>query len=220
MNFASFISKFGEKFTYQDERDISTQMNKIFEKFKDDGEFDMIQAMAIKSMAKAVYDTTNIGHYGLGFEYYAHFTSPIRRYADLLVHRILFNALNENFKPYPKLTSIAKHISLTERKATEAERTSKKYFQTLYLEDKVGEVFEGIITGLTDFGIFVELTENFCEGMVSLKAMKGDRFFFDEDSYEVYGQQFGDTYRMGQKVTIKTIKVNPIRKQIDFILLD
>lgn len=218
--FASFISKFGENFTYQDDRDISTQMNKIFEKFKDDGEFDMIQAMAIKSMAKAVYDTTNIGHYGLGFEYYAHFTSPIRRYADLLVHRILFEELNDNFKPYPQLTSISKHISLTERKATEAERTSKKYFQTLYLEDKVGEVFEGIITGLTDFGIFVELTENFCEGMVSLKAMKGDRYFFDEDSYEVYGQQYGDTYRMGQKVKIKILKVNPTRKQIDYTLLD
>lgn len=218
--FATFISKFGENFTYQDDRDISTQMNKIFKKFKDDGEFDMIQSMAIKSMAKAVYDTTNIGHYGLGFEYYSHFTSPIRRYADLLVHRILFDALNDKYKAYPKLTAISKHISLTERKATEAERTSKKYFQTLYLQDKVGEVFEGIITGLTDFGIFVEIIENFCEGMVSLRDMKGDRYFFDEDAYEVYGQQYGDTYRIGQKVNIKILKVNPTRKQIDFILLD
>lgn len=217
--FGQFLEKHGMSFAFKDERDISIQMNKVFEHFKGEPNFDMIQTMAIKSMAKAVYDTQNIGHYGLGFDYYAHFTSPIRRYADLLVHRILFDALHERFKAYPKLRDLAKHISITERKAVEAERTSKKYFQTLYLEDKVGEIFDGVITGLTDFGIFVEMKENFCEGMVMIRNIKGDRYQFDSDEYVVYGAQYGEEFTMGDEVRVKILQVSPDKKQIDLMLL-
>lgn len=218
--FSVFVSKFGENFSYKDERDIAKEMNRLFAKFKDENEFDLIQQMAIKSMAKAIYDTENIGHYGLGFEYYAHFTSPIRRYADLMVHRILFNELNKINKRYADLQKTAEHISITERKAAEAERASKKYFQALYLEDKEGEVFAGNITGLTDWGIYVELEDNFCEGMVPLKSLKGDRFIFDEDDYIVYGQRSGEKFNLGDRVMVKVIKVNLNRKQIDLQLMD
>lgn len=218
--FSVFVSKFGERFTYENERDIAKEMNRLFEKFKNENEFDLIQQMAIKSMAKAVYDTENIGHYGLGFEYYAHFTSPIRRYADLMVHRILFNELNKFNKRYSDLQKTAEHISITERRAAEAERASKKYFQALYLEDKEGEVFAGNITGLTDWGIYVELEENFCEGMIPLKSLKGDRYLFDEDDYIVYGQRSGEEFNLGDRLMVKVLKVNLNRKQIDLQLLD
>src|SRR5690606_21722137 len=129
--FAVFVSKFGKEFSFKNERDIAKNMNKLFEEMKDDAEFNVVQSMAIKSMAKAVYDTENIGHYGLGFDYYAHFTSPIRRYADLFVHRVLYDKLNRKQHKIAVLKDTAEHISQTERRAVEAERTSKKYFQAL-----------------------------------------------------------------------------------------
>jgi ribonuclease R len=166
--FAVFVSKFGKSFSYKNDRDIAKNMNALFAQMKDEPEFNMVQSMAIKCQSKAVYDTENIGHYGLGFDYYAHFTSPIRRYADLIVHRVLFNDVSKNQKRISGMKAIADHISRTERKAVEAERTSSKYFQAVYLNDKQGDVFNGRITGLTEWGIYVELEENFCEGMISL----------------------------------------------------
>lgn len=217
--FKVFVSKFGKDFRYTDERDIALQMNKLFEEMKDENEFNMIQQMAIKSMAKAVYDTENIGHYGLGFDYYSHFTSPIRRYADLVAHRILFEVLNGIYKNHPRLSEIAKHISITERRAVEAERASRKFFQAQFLKDKVGQIFTGTITGLTDWGMFVELNENFCEGMISLKSMKDDRYQFDERDYVVVGVNDNREFNVGDQIEVKLTNVSLAKKQVDLELV-
>lgn len=217
--FKVFVSKFGKHFSYKDDQDIARQMNRLFEEMKDESSYNMIQQMAIKSMAKAAYDTKNIGHYGLAFTHYSHFTSPIRRYADLVAHRILFEVLNNKFLHHAHLSTTAKHISMTERKAVEAERTSRKFFQAQYLKDKIGETFVGTITGLTDWGIFVEIDENFCEGMVSLKSMKDDRYVFDERDYVVVGVNDNKEFNVGDKVNVKLNSVNLAKKQIDFELI-
>ena len=213
--FAVFVSKFGKNFKVKGDQDIAIEMNKLFAEMKDEPEFPMVQQMAIKSMAKAVYDTENIGHYGLGFRYYVHFTSPIRRYADLMVHRILLHELESRRKHYPSLRETAKHISITERRAIEAERLSQKYFQAQYLKDNIGETYYGIITGLTEWGIYVEMRENHCEGMVSLKSMKDDRYYFDERNYTVVGSRNGEQFNMGDVVEVELINVNIAKKQID-----
>lgn len=218
--FAVFVSRFGYQFRFKNDHDIAVQMNELFRKMRDDGNFNMVQQMAIKSMAKAVYDTENIGHYGLGFDYYAHFTSPIRRYADLLVHRILFDVLNGKRKAYPELSDIADHISATERKAVDAERASKKYFQAQYLSDQIGDEFTGFITGITDWGMFVEMHENHCEGMVPVKSIKFDQFNFDEGTYALVGKHSGESYTVGDEVKVRLSRVSLVKKQIDLELLD
>jgi ribonuclease R len=214
--FKVFVSKFGKHFTYKDDQDIARQMNRLFEEMKDESSYNMIQQMAIKSMAKAAYDTKNIGHYGLAFTHYSHFTSPIRRYADLVAHRILFEVLHNKFLHHAHLSSTAKHISMTERKAVEAERTSRKFFQAQFLKDKIGETFVGTITGLTDWGMFVEIDENFCEGMISLKSMKDDRYVFDERDYVVVGVNDNREFNVGDKINVKIVTVNLAKKQVDF----
>ena len=213
--FKVFVSKFGKDFRYKNEMDIALQMNKLFEEMKDENEFNMVQQMAIKSMAKAAYDTKNIGHYGLGFLYYSHFTSPIRRYADLVAHRILFEVLNNQFKHHAHLSQTSKHISITERRAVDAERASRKYFQAQFLKDKIGQGFVGTITGLTEWGMFIELNENYCEGMVALKSMKDDRYQFDDRDYVVVGVNDNKEYNVGDEVNVKLVKVSLARKQID-----
>lgn len=218
--FAVFVSKFGKEFKFKNDRDIAKKMNQLFAEMKGEPEFNMVQSMAIKSMAKAVYDTENIGHYGLGFDYYAHFTSPIRRYADLTVHRVLFNELQKQRKQIAGLKDTADHISQTERRAVDAERASGKYFQARYLEDKEGEVFNGFITGLTEWGIYVELEENYCEGMISLKALAGDRYVFDEKDYLIYGTKTGQEFNLGDHLKVKISSVSIAKRQIDLELLD
>lgn len=217
--FRVFVSKFGRDFKFKNDHDIALQMNKLFAEMREDGNFNMVQQMAIKSMAKAVYETENIGHYGLGFDYYAHFTSPIRRYADLMVHRILMDTLEGQHKRYANLSDIASHISITERRAVEAERASKKYFQAQYLQDKIGERFTGFITGITDWGMYVEMHENHCEGMITLKSMQGDRFVFDEKEYAVIGQRTGESFTVGDPVEVILSRVSLVKKQIDLELV-
>ena len=218
--FSVFVSKFGKEFKFKNDKDIAKSMNKLFAEMRDEPEFNMVQSMAIKSMSKAVYDTENIGHYGLGFDYYAHFTSPIRRYADLTVHRVLFNELRKERKHISGLRDTAEHISQTERRAVDAERASSKYFQALYLEDKEGEVFEGFITGLTEWGIYVEMEENYCEGMISLKSLSGDRYVFDEKEYVISGAKTGEEFNLGDHVKVRLLSVSLAKRQIDLELLD
>jgi ribonuclease R len=168
-------------------------------------------------MAKAVYTTENIGHYGLGFKHYCHFTSPIRRYPDVLVHRILFDILNEKLEIDKKLEQKCKHCSEKERSAMEAERAANKYKQVEYMQDYIGEEFDGVISGVAAFGFWVETIEHKCEGLVSINSLfEYDDFRLIEGDYSLVGMRSGRRFRMGDKVTIKIISANLSKRQLDY----
>ena len=218
--FNVFLQKFNLKGDFSNPSKVAGELNKLFDQTREENEFGMIQQMAIRSMSKAAYDISNIGHYGLGFSHYAHFTSPIRRYADLLVHRAVFDELN-GVKPKHgnDLRETCKHISKTERQSIDAERNSTKYFQVIFVRDSIGEEFEGTITGLTEWGMYVEMNDNKCEGMVSLKEISGDTYVFDNEKYVVKGINYGDEYNMGDSVKVVLRKVNVRKRQIDLDLV-
>ncbi len=218
--FNIFINKFGYKLDFTHPDQISTSINKLLTDIRLKNEHSIIQSMAIRSMAKASYDTDNIGHYGLAFSYYTHFTSPIRRYADLIVHRILQEELNHKKHVYNNdLNLICKRISKMEKRAVEAERESTKYFQTIFVADKKGEIFKGTISGLADFGIFVKMDENHCEGMVSLPNIPGDRYYFDAEKYTVIGSKTKRELNLGDTVCVKIVDVYPRKRQIELELI-
>lgn len=218
--FKVFLSKFNINFDYSNIDTVSKQMNQLFIELKDEPEFPIIQHMAVRTMAKAVYDTKNIGHYGLGFRYYAHFTSPIRRYADLMVHRILLETLNKKNKQHQGLQQIAEHISRTERRSVNAERESQKYFQVYYLKDKIGETHQGVITGVTDWGMYVELVDLLCEGMVRLNSIESDSYYFDEKTYSIIGNNTNEIFNLGDKVIVKIKDVSVAKKQVNLELIE
>ncbi len=218
--FKLFIDKFGLKLKSHSEDDIALAINDLLSDIRLKNEYSLIQTMAIRSMAKATYETDNIGHYGLAFPYYTHFTSPIRRYADLIVHRILFEELTSKKHQYgSKLNDICKHISKTERKATEAERESTKYFQTLFMLDRVGEVFDGTISGIADFGIFVKMNENQCEGMIPMLEIPGDRFYFDAEKYAVIGGKTKKEFNFGDQVKVRVLDIDVRKRQINLEMI-
>lgn len=219
--FKVFIDKFGYEVDSSNIDSIASSINALLDDVRYKNEYSIIQSMAIRSMAKAVYDTDNIGHFGLAFEYYTHFTSPIRRYADLMVHRILQEELTTKKHLYGSaLEDVSKRISRNERKAADAERESTKYFQTIFVLDKIGEEFEGTVSGITEFGMYVRMDENHCEGMVQMSQIPGDKFYFDDLKYRIIGQNDKKEYNLGDKVKVKIYEVSPKKRQIDLEIVE
>ncbi|MGZ4048256.1 MAG: ribonuclease R, partial [Bacteroidia bacterium] len=220
-SFAEFVAKFGYKINIKTESAVADSMNNLLKEVNQKKESGMIEMLAIRTMAKAIYTTKNIGHYGLGFDFYTHFTSPIRRYPDVMVHRLLQHYLDGGKNPdIDKLEEQCKHSSEMEKLAADAERASIKYKQVQYLTDKIGQEFDGIISGVTEWGIFVELIENHCEGMVRLRELRDDAYYFDEDNYCLRGRKYGKVLTLGDKVRIEIKRADLIKKQLDFALVE
>lgn len=219
--FVEFVAKLGYKMKVGTRQALAHSYNSLFNSIAGRGEEYMIDNIAIRTMAKAYYSTENIGHYGLGFPFYTHFTSPIRRYPDLMVHRLLERYLHrgasvsaEEYEEY------CKHCSVMEKRAADAERASVKYKQAEFLSDKLGQSFPALISGVSKWGIYAEIEGNKCEGMIPIGSLQGDYYMLDEDNYQVIGRRYGKCYKLGDPVTIRVKGVDMAKKLIDFELVD
>lgn len=221
MNLAGMASRFGHKMpAVGSNKVISQGINNLMKDIHERPEENLLSALAIRSMAKAIYTTQNIGHYGLAFDYYTHFTSPIRRYPDTMVHRLLDRYLNNGGRSVPgvQYEEYCKHCSEMEQTAAQAERASIKYKQAEYLKDRLGEVFEGTVSGVSEWGFYVELTDNMCEGLVPVRDLKDDHYVYDEKNFCLIGRSKHRRFTLGDKVKVQVAAVNMERKTIDFKL--
>ena len=217
----NIISKFGYKINTDTRESTSDSLNQLLSDVYGKAESNMIETLAIRSMSKAVYTTQNIGHYGLAFDYYSHFTSPIRRYPDVITHRLLQHYLDGgNSAKQEVYEEKCKHSSKREELASKAERDSIKYMQVKYMQDHKDEVFDGVITGVTEWGIYVEITKNKCEGMVRIRDIKSDYYIFDEEQYAIVGQSTKQMYQLGDNVQVQVKKTDLERKHLDFNLIE
>ncbi len=220
-SFASFAAKFGYKMSLNTPETITRTFNELLRDIHGKPEQHVLETLGIRTMSKAVYTTENIGHYGLGFNDYCHFTSPIRRYPDVLVHRIVHEVLQGNIKPTKGLEEMCKHCSTQERNAMDAERSATKYKQVEYMQQFVGETFEGMISGVAAFGVFVETIEHKCEGMLPINDLLDiDRFEFSEQEYALIGRNTGIRFTIGDKIKIKVVRADLDKRQIDFHLAE
>lgn len=214
------VSRFGHKLDFKDKKTISSSLNKLLEDVKGKREQNMVDTLTIRSMSKAIYTIDNIGHYGLAFDYYTHFTSPIRRYPDVMVHRLLQHYLDggksANAEEFEKK---CKHSSDMEYLASSAERDSIKYMQIKFMQDHKDEEFRGVISGVTEWGIYVEIISNKCEGMIRIRDIKGDYFIFDEREYAIIGERTKKKYTLGDEVTVMVKNTDLIKRHLDFALI-
>ena len=215
--FVAFAKKFGYTFNMNDEMEVANSFNKLLKDVQGKPEQHVLEQIGIRTMAKAVYTTENIGHYGLGFENYSHFTSPIRRYPDVMAHRIIQECLDKNVKPDKKMDEKCKHCSARERGAMEAERAGNKYKQVEYMKEFIGDEFDGVISGVSNFGFWVETVEHKCEGLVSLTTLSEyDDFRHDAENYALIGARTKRAFRMGDKLRIRVVSANLSRRQLDY----
>jgi len=221
-NLALIASRFGYKLvTDGSTREVNKSVNRLLRDVKGKGEENMLSILAIRSMAKAVYTTDNIGHYGLAMPYYTHFTSPIRRYPDMMVHRLLAKyAEGGRSADKLKLEDECKHDSDMEQLAANAERASIRYKQVEFMKERLGEVYDGVISGVTEWGFYVELTDSMCEGLVPIRDLADDYYDFDDKNYCLIGRRHGVRYTLGDQVKVQVARADLERKQLDFALID
>ena len=221
-NLAQFIARFGYKLrTSGTKTDVSKSINHLLDDIQGKKEENLIETVSIRAMQKARYSTHNIGHYGLAFDYYTHFTSPIRRFPDMMVHRLLTKYLDGGRSvSETKYEDLCDHSSNMEQIAANAERASVKYKQVEFMTERLGQIFDGVISGVTEWGLYVELNENKCEGMIPIRDLDDDYYEFDEKNYCLRGRRKHRTYSLGDAITIKVARANLEKKQLDFALVD
>ncbi len=220
-SFTRIAAKLGYEVHTESQKALSQSMNRLIKEVVGKPEQNLIETLALRAMAKAVYTTKNIGHYGLAFDYYTHFTSPIRRYPDMMVHRLLERYLEGGKSvDQEEYEGKCRHASEMERKAIDAERASIKYKQVEYLADKVGHVYDGIIAGVTDWGIYVEINENKCEGMIPIRELEGDFYELDEENFTIIGRRKGRRFQLGDPIRVQINRVNLEKRQLDLLLAE